>query len=348
MRPAREPRIYEDQIVRTSKINYFIVGLFVITMIVGLVAAIAVLTGRTGATDSYRAYYSNVTGVKFGTQVVYEGYPIGQVVEVTPEEKDGRMRFRVDFDVTEGWKIPDDSIVEIAAPGLLAGVTLAVSAGESATPHKVGAEVKAAERSDMFAAVANVAGDFGDLSNNYLKPLLRNVDNTVLQIGEFLQAGGEGRMIAADARDTMGMARSVMADLKDRIPTIASRLETILGDVSITTKRLNTILTEENQAKIIGMVDNLNAATQKFDTVLITLNSILKDIDDLVLDSEGDVAKTMKESRYIVESVSRNIDAINQNMDGAARNLYEFSRQIRQNPGLLLGGSSPEDKGSVK
>jgi phospholipid/cholesterol/gamma-HCH transport system substrate-binding protein len=82
--------------------------------------------------------------------------------------------------------------------------------------------------------------------------------------------------------------------------------------------------------------------------VLITLNSILKDIDDLVLDSEGDVAKTMKESRYIVESVSRNIDAINQNMDGAARNLYEFSRQIRQNPGLLLGGTSPEDKGSVK
>lgn len=334
--------------MRTSKINYFIVGLFVITMIVGLVAAVALLTGRTGATDSYHAYYSNVTGVKFGTQVVYEGYPIGQVVEVTPEEKDGRMRFRVDFDVTKGWKIPDDSIVEIAAPGLLAAVTLAVSAGESTTPHKVGVEVKAAERSDMFAAVANVAGDFGDLSNNYLKPLLRNVDNTVLQIGEFLQVGGEGRMIAADARDTMGMARSVMADLKDRIPTIASRLETILGDVSITTKRLNTILTEENQAKIIGMVDNLNAATQKFDTVLITLNSILKDIDDLVLDQEGDVAKTMKESRYIVESVSRNIDAINQNMDGAARNLYEFSRQIRQNPGLLLGGSSPEDKGSVK
>ncbi|MEX0695484.1 MAG: MlaD family protein [Rhodospirillales bacterium] len=334
--------------MRTSKINYFIVGLFVITMIVGLVVAIALLTGRTGATDRYHAYYSNVTGVKFGTQVVYEGYPIGQVIDVKPEEKDGRMRFRVDFTVTEGWKIPNDSIVEIAAPGLLAAVTLAVSAGESTTPHTVDAEVKAAERADMFAAVANVAGDFGDLSNNYLKPLLKNVDNTVLQIGEFLQVGGEGRMIAADARDTMGMARSVMADLKDRIPTIASRLETILGDVSITTRRLNAILTEENQAKIIGMVDNLNAATQKFDTVLITLNSILKDIDDLVLDQDGDVAKTMKESRYIVESVSRNIDAINQNMDGAARNLYEFSRQIRQNPGLLLGGSAPEDKGSVK
>ncbi len=334
--------------MRTSKINYFIVGLFVITMVIGLVVAIAVLTGRTGATDRYHAYYSNVTGVKFGTQVVYEGFPIGQVIEVTPEEKDGRMRFRVDFDVTEGWKIPSDSVVDIAAPGLLAAVTLAVNAGQSSTPLKPGSELKASERADMFAAVANVAGDFGDLSNNYLKPLLKNVDSTVTQINEFLQIGGEGRMIAADARDTMGMARSVMSDLKDRIPSISSKLESILGDVSVTSKRLNSILTPDNQAKIIGMIENLNAATQKFDTVLITMNSILKDIDDLVLDPGGDVAKTMKESRYIVESVSRNIDAINQNMDGAARNLYEFSRQIRQNPGLLLGGTSPEDKGAAQ
>ena len=334
--------------MRTSKLNYFAVGLFVIAMIAGLIVAVALLTGRTGATDAYHAYYGNVTGVKFGTQVVYEGYPIGQVVEVTPEAKDGRMRFRVDFDVIEDWKIPQDSVVEIAAPGLLAAVTLSIQAGESQTALAPGAEVPASERADVFAAVANVAGDFGDLSNNYLKPLLKNVDSTVLQINEFLQVGGEGRMIAADARDTMSMVRDTMASLKDRIPNIAERLEAILGDARITMHRLNTILTAENQDKIIGMIDNLNAATQKFDTVLITMNSIMKDIDDLVLDPDGDVARTMKESRYIVESVSRNIDSLNQNMDGAARNLYEFSRQIRQNPGLLLGGTAPEDKGAAQ
>ena len=47
--------------MRTSKINYFIVGMFVIVMIVGLVVSVALLTGRTGATDGYHAYYSNVT-----------------------------------------------------------------------------------------------------------------------------------------------------------------------------------------------------------------------------------------------------------------------------------------------
>lgn len=331
--------------MRTSNLNYFAVGLFVIAAIIGLIVAISLLTGRTGSTDSYHAYYNNVTGVKFGTQVVYEGYPIGQVTDVTPEPKDGRMRFRVDFDVTEGWIIPDDSIAQIAAPGLLAAVTLALEAGESRTALEPGTEVKAAERADMFAAVANVAGDFGDLSENYLKPLLKNVDGAVTQINEFLQVGGEGRMIAADARDTMQHARNMMVSLNDRIPGIAEKLEVILGDAQVTMRRLNAILTAENQDKIIGMIDNLNAATQKFDSVLITLNSILRDVDDLVLDQEGDVARTFKESRYVVEAISRDIDSITQNMDGAARNLYEFTRQIRQNPGLLLGSSAPEDKG---
>jgi phospholipid/cholesterol/gamma-HCH transport system substrate-binding protein len=35
---------------------------------------------------------------------------------------------------------------------------------------------------------------------------------------------------------------------------------------------------------------------------------------------------------------------INQNLEGAARNMFEFSRQIRQNPGLLLGGKPPTDE----
>ncbi len=334
--------------MRTSKINYFIVGLFVIASLAGLIVSVALLTGRTGAADRYHAYYGNVTGVKFGTQVVYEGFPIGQVIEMIPEEKDGRMRFRVDFDVTEGWKIPEDSTVEIAAPGLLAAVTLSITAGKTQTPLKPGAEVTARERADIFAAVSNVAGDFSDLTNNHIKPLLTNVDNAVTAINEFLQIGGEGRLIAADARDTMGLARDIMYDMKQRIPTIAGRLEAILGDIGTTSQRLSQILNDKNQTKIVGMIENMSAATQKFDQVLVSFNSILGDLDDIVFDKEGDVGRTLKESRYIVESVARHIDSINQNMEGAARNLYEFSRQIRQNPGLLLGGASPEDKGTPK
>ena len=147
--------------MRSSKINYLVVGVFVIGMVVALVGSIALLTGRTGATDNYHAYYANVTGVKFGTQVVYEGYPIGQVEAVIPEEKDGRMQFRVNFGVTQGWRIPNDSIGEVAAPGLLAAVTLSIKAGRSKVALKPGEQIISKDRSDVFAVVSSVARQLG-------------------------------------------------------------------------------------------------------------------------------------------------------------------------------------------
>jgi phospholipid/cholesterol/gamma-HCH transport system substrate-binding protein len=48
--------------------------------------------------------------------------------------------------------------------------------------------------------------------------------------------------------------------------------------------------------------------------------------------------------RFVMETLSRHIDTIAQNMEGTSRNMYEFSRHIRQNPGLLLGGTPPAEK----
>ena len=162
--------------MRTGKFSYFAVGLFVISMLAVLIVAIALLTGRTGATDAYFTTYRNVTGIKFGTQVLYEGYPVGQVERVTPQPEQGRMRFRVDFTVTEGWRIPNDSVAEIAAPGLLSAITVSIRAGKSATPLVPGAQVTGQERSDIFSVVSSVASDFGDLSETSLKPLLANLN----------------------------------------------------------------------------------------------------------------------------------------------------------------------------
>jgi len=83
------------------KVNYVTVGVFVLAMAAALIVSLAVLMGRTGATDDYYTVYRNVTGVKFGTQVLYEGYPVGQVEKVTPVPSEGGMAFRVDFGVAK-------------------------------------------------------------------------------------------------------------------------------------------------------------------------------------------------------------------------------------------------------
>jgi len=321
--------------MRNNKVNYFAVGSFVILMSVGLVVSIAKLSGQSGETDSYYAVYNNVTGIKFGTQVVYEGYPIGQVETVTPQQRDGKMEFRVDFDVIKGWKIPDDSIVEISSPGLLSAKTLSVSAGFSADPMKAGERLNSREATSVFGAVNDLAAQFSEMANNDIRPFLRNLDQTVKEINSFMV--GDGKVLIGDVS-------KLVRDITDRVPRIADDIDQFAGNMNKTSMELKKLITPKNRAVLEKIIANLDTATETFGGSLETLNKTLDDIDGVVMSKDADINAILSETRYIVQSVSRNIDSINQNMEAAARNMNEFSRQIRANPGLLLSGSPQQDQ----
>ncbi len=329
--------------MRSSKINYLIVGLFVLAMIGALITTVAMLTGRTGAVDNYYTHYSNVTGIKFGTQVVYEGYPIGQVEDITPEEKDGRMRFRIAFSVVQGWRIPKDSVGEIAAPGLLAAVTISIKAGHDKVALKPGERIIAKERSDMFAVVSSVAGQLGDLMDSNIKPLLDNVNRAVSSINKIIDK--EGLALFEDVRKVTDELAEVVALMARRIPNIADNIEEFSAKLNTTADELQKLMTPETRKQIEAVIANLNSASKSMSTLAGEIGKIVVSEDGDIRKAIGEARETIGETRYIVESVSRHIDSINQNMEGAARNMYEFTRQIRQNPGLLLSGQPPEDKG---
>jgi len=306
--------------MRNNKLNYVIVGTFVLAMLVGLIMSVVMLTGRTGSTDSYYAIYNNVTGVKFGTQVMYEGYPIGQVDEVTPVVGAGKMSFRVDFSIIEGWRLPNDSVANIAAPGLLSAITISISAGQSADALKPGAEIDGEENADMFAVVSQVADD--------LRPLMKTIDGTV---------GSFGKLLETDITE-------MVSDLAQRAPRIADNIEDFTGKINQSSDQLMALLTPENREKIEAMISNLDVAATNFTELSGNLDGLVKELDALVVDNKGNIDKSMVDLRYVADSVARHIDSLNQNMEATARNMYEFSRQIRQNPGLLLGGTPPRDE----
>ena len=321
--------------MRSSKINYLVVGIFVLAMITVLVVAIATLTGQTGAVDKYHAIYRNVTGVKFGTQVIYEGYPIGQVETVTPEQKDGGMVFRVDFSIVEGWKIPEDSKVEIAAPGLLASKTLSIHAGVSKTALQPGDAVRTLDAPDVFGAMTSLADQLSSLVEKEVKPLLQNVSFAVNDINKFLV--GDGMTMVNDAN-------ALIKDIGERVPRIADDIETFTNNLNAASREVMQLASAKNRRQVEQILDQLDQATVKFQDVLNATNQVMADVNKLVVDPKGDVDSIVSESRYIIESVSRHIDSINQNMEGAARNMNEFSRQIRANPGLLLSGTDNADQ----
>lgn len=327
--------------MRSNKINYLVVGCFVLITLVGLVIAIAWLTGRTGPTESYHAIYRNVTGVKFGSQVLYEGYPIGQVTEVTPVDRSGRMEFRVDFDIKEGCRLPDDSIAQIGASSLLSAISLNVTAGGSMTALKPGDRILSREAANLFDVVASVAGQISEMADSSLKPLLEQLTRGGGVLSDMLE--DDGRIIVERVRD-------LVEDLSLRAPEITDDFESFandLGSLGVNLNRsadeLNEFLTPENRIKVEGVLDHLDRAATSLDLLMIEANAMIGTANELLDANHEDVTEATDDLRYTAASVSRYVDSINHSLDGAARNMYEFSRQIRQNPGLLLGGTPPAD-----
>ena len=317
-----------------GKLNYVVVGAFVLAMLVALVVSLAVLMGRTGATDNYSAFYGNVTGVKFGTQVLYEGYPIGQVESVTPESVENGMRFRVDFTVKQDWRIPEDSVAAITAPRLLAAVTIDIQAGESATALAPGSIVRSRESADVFAAVSSLAAQVGALTKDGIEPLLATIEDTVGTARDVL-----GSDIKPLARNLASLAEYV----NTRLPAIVDKVDRFADTMNAAGNDVRALVGPENRGKVESLIGNLDRSAANFSALSVKLDRVATTLDAVVKENRGDIDRSLTDLRHVMRSMARNIDSITQNLDGASRNMYEFSRQIRQNPGLLLGSTPPRD-----
>lgn len=327
--------------MRSNRVNYLVVGSFVLVMLVGIVVAVAWLSGRTGPTDSYFAVYNNVTGVKFGTQVLYEGYPIGQVTDVTPEPSAGRMQFRVDFDVQEDWQIPADSIAEIGASSLLAAVSLNITAGQSGSPLGKGERIATRESANLFDVLANVAGDIALIAEEDIKPLIQQLTKGGTLLNDIL--ADDGQMIVTELRGLVDMLSNRAPRIVDQVGTFAADLERLGINLNRSADELNMILTPETRESVLGTLEHLDRASVMIEDLLLDSKVLVGNADDIVTGNQADVERIIDDLRHSAETVARHIDSINHHLDGASRNMYEFSRQIRQNPGLLLGGTPAQD-----
>ena len=114
-----------------------------------LLVGLALITGRSGVSTDYIVHYRNVTGLRYGAPVFYEGYRIGEVSEVEPQRGASGTRYQVTLSVRRDWTIPDDSVASLQSSGLLADMSVGIKEGSSRTMLAPGAEIKGAETADV-------------------------------------------------------------------------------------------------------------------------------------------------------------------------------------------------------
>jgi phospholipid/cholesterol/gamma-HCH transport system substrate-binding protein len=330
--------------MRNQRINYILVGSFTLAMLIGVVASIIMLGGGAGPRDAYHLTLSNVSDIKFGTQVRYEGYPIGQVEAIKPFAEDGKMRFRIDVALTGGWKIPVDSIARIGSSSLLAAKTIDITAGEQVASLSPGQEIPAAPPVDMFSIISSVAAEFGDLSSSSLKPLINDVRKMANRLG--------GK-IESDIATLMGSMNDVAGAMKGRVGEIARNLTTVSVRLANASAGMERLMSKPNVMTAERTLSNIEATTSSFRTTSADLgrtraevDALLTDVRKMIADNRGHVDSSLTNVQYTLRSISETIDSVMINLDQTSRNMTEFSRTIRQNPGTLLSSSRPDPVGN--
>jgi phospholipid/cholesterol/gamma-HCH transport system substrate-binding protein len=303
--------------MKDERRNYVVVGAFVVAMVAALLIWLAALSGSGFGADRYSVVYQKVLGLAEGTQVLYDGFPIGTIAGIEPTLRDGRRAFRVELAIARGFELPEDSVAAIAAPGLLSAVVIDIDGGSSSVLLEPGAELRGAEAPNVFAAVSDVASELGRLSEESVKPLLES--------------------------------------LSKGTPEIVSNVETFTRELNVTLARIDELLSPGNVRRIDRILENLETTTDGFAAVAGDLgrtraevDQLLRTVDGLLDRNQGEIGHAITDLHDSLEAVARHIDAISHNLELSTRNLSEFSRQIRENPGVLVTGreAPPEPKGA--
>ena len=401
--------------MKNDRINYIIVGGFVLVMLAGITVSVAMLTGRTGATDTYYTTYDDVTGLKFGSQVLYMGFPVGQVEKISPELENGSLVFRLELAITdrfEDWKVPSDSVAKMKSAGLLSAMAIDIRAGESPTWLASGDAIQGQPATDIFAAVSETANALKRLTETRLEPLLTNLNRYVDSIGEILVSDGSAivhdlsvfsKTLADRGPELIDEVVSLSGSLKqtsDNLSQIlsiqnADKIDSVVDNVlkaSVSLALLSTearedvnvLLGPDSQKRVTAMVDNFSRASANVATMSQTLDERVKEVltpettkkiqsaldnvglaanniatltsdlhvtrkklDGLLIgltsiaeENRPELRDSVTDLRHTLRSLSQRVDAITYNLEGASRNLSEFSRTIRNNPAVLLRGTT--------
>jgi phospholipid/cholesterol/gamma-HCH transport system substrate-binding protein len=184
--------------MRDDQRNYVMVGIFVIAMIAGLILWIALLSGRTGATDTYYVRYDDVLGLAEGTQIYFDGYPVGLIESIEPMDDGDDQLFRLEVSIRKGWKIPDDSVAEITASGLLSAVVINIDSGDSPTALSPGDQIPSVEAANLLAVMTEAASGFSEFLLDTLQPqiegIVADLNQTMGQVNALLSPANTGRI----------------------------------------------------------------------------------------------------------------------------------------------------------
>ena len=301
--------------MKRDTVNYTLVGAVVAVALVVLLVGLALITGRSGPASEYLVQYRNVTGLRYGAPVFYEGYRIGDVGGIQPQRSAAGTRYKVTLVVKRDWQIPKDSVAHLQSTGLLADMSIGIKEGASREMLAAGAEIRSAESADVFAAFSELAGEVSNLTRDQITPMVKQLSLRV---------------------------ESITGALDDNAPEIIGQAQALLDKLNSASSAMDELLKPENRAAVAAILGNVQGLSGELRETRKTVDGAISELADIARENRGDIRSATTDLATVMASLSSRMDVITHHLESATRNLDEFSREIRRNPGQLLRSPEPD------
>ena len=302
--------------MKRDTVNYTLVGAVVLAALVLLLVGLALITGRSGATSGYVVRYRNVTGLRYGAPIFYQGYRIGEVNGVKPERSAEGTRYKVELAIRSDWPIPKDSLAQLQSTGLLADVSVGIREGVSKEMLPEGGELKGQESTDIFAAMNELAGQISELTRTQISPLIRTLSQRVDSITGAIDKG---------------------------TPEVMEQTRALLARLNNASDSLNDVLKPQNRAAVSAILGEVSKLSTELRKTRETLDSALGELASIAKENRPDVRRSVQDLSSVLEALSGRMDVITHHLESSSRNLDEFSREIRKHPNRLIVAPKADD-----
>ena len=334
---------------RGRRRDLFYSGLFVLAMGAVAVAALALLMpGLFGGNYRLRAYFLEAKGLTEGIQVVQEGYVIGIVERVSPvfpgrdAESDlcpagtaprspALPCFRANLRIRDQWPVPVDSTAQLGAAGLLQGDVIKVQPGPSPKLLADGAMIAAAGReADLVAQLGDLTRTLQEVVSDTIAPALASIKAQIATIEALLGSGGDQE----GNRTALAGAFSSLERLTAGIETAVDpkKIGAILDSVETMSKHLSDV-----SGQLTGSTTEVKGAVRQY-------GDLAKEIRGLVSDNKPALQRSLDDTQFLLQELSAALSPILANLEDATHNLSALSRDLRQNPAVIIKGRKVEEQ----
>ena len=338
------------------------VGILVAISLVVLAVGVFLISGQMGFLSrryTLKAYLSDASGLREGSQVQLAGIPIGNVEAIRVSTYTEPLRaVEIDMKVAKRYQdqIRADSIVTTESAGLLGEKYINISRGSPGQPVlSAGAELKSHEEPDIKQIVRNTNDVISDL--RALSAKLNDISNQITT-----GKGSMGKLIYDQAlynrmNETASAAQRVMADIERGQGTIGKLIsdEALYRQMSATMDRLNNFIDDVQHGKGSAgrfvtdpaVYDNLNKAAAKANTLIDNIDSNKGTLGRLInhpqlynhlnetVDHLNTITARMEKGEGTLGLLSTDKTLYN-NLSESAKSLREFLTEFRQNPKKYL------------